>query len=216
MKTKDRYERSVVILLAVAASSSLAVWAFEETTALIPSLGAYTKYASAASLALDACVLGIGLAMLLIRSRNTPSLPSPLVELISSAPVVILSSAPVLFAFLEGNEAFLLAFLLTARSLRILRLYRVLPGSSAAVLGTLAVCEILRSLAGSVLPDAARYASSLRLLLVPEAMLILGAAFMNTRDFISGGAARRERRAEKESQVGEEELAGLLGKKGSW
>lgn len=216
MQIKDHIAHTTGILLAIVAVLSLAAWAVEEATALIPQLDRLILAAAAVSLALDACVLGIGLALLFPAANLSGARRIfPLVEIASSLPVIILSSAPVLYSHLEGTRALLPALFLAARSLRILRLYRVLPGSSPSVLAVLTLCEIFRSLAGILLPDASRLSASLRLLLVPEAMLVLGAAMLSSAALMRRRDARGAE-PPREAPVGEEELAGLLGKRESW
>ena len=216
MKAKDRYERLLRILLAVGAAVSLLVWALEEASAVLPEWSVYGKYLSAASFALDACVLGIGLAFLLVGAPGYSSYPVPFVEIASSLPVIVFSSAPLVYAYFEGNEVYLPAAFLVARSLRILRLRRVFPVGNVAVLAILAVCEMLRSFLGAFLPDPAARTAALRLLLLPESLLLLAAAATNSARGRPILPARKKRRREKESQVGEEELEKLLGKKSLW
>jgi hypothetical protein len=219
MKRKDHASSLWELLLAVFSAVSLVSWAAEEAMAIVPSAGVYAGvYAEIlpiVSLALDACVLGIGMAVLLIRSpKNWAS--NPILDILSSAPVIVLASAPAVYARLEGTVALLPSLLLAARSLRILRLHRVLPGSNPALLSTLAVCEVFRSVAGSLVSDALRFQAALRLMLIPESLILLAAAILGSSGALRRKAAREAGDDEREAQVGQEELAGLLGKRSSW
>ena len=217
MKSSKEIQSPLGLFLAVSAAASLAAWALEESAALLPALYAYSEWFSLAALALDAVMLVLGLVLgVLALSGGERRHSFPWIELISSLPVIILSSAPLAYAYLEGRPDSVPAILLAARSLRILRLNRVIPGSSLVVLWALAVCEGFRSFSGSLLPDAVRFSASLRLILLPEAMLVLAATVLG-RD---GSSVRRVRKrwaaGGAEPVVGEDELAGLLGKRGSW
>ena len=202
------------MVLAVPAAVSLAAWAFEEISALVPSLGTYAKWASAAGLALDSCVLGLGLALLVLRIAGTPGIiRDPWIEVLSSLPVIALSSAPLVYAYLEGRPEAIPAALLAARSLRLLRLRRILPDASAGFLAILAVCELFRAAAGVVLTEADRSAASIRLLLLPEALLLVGAAAMGARGLGALRSGASSETGDPYPVVGEDELAGLLGKR---
>lgn len=219
MKRKDHESSVLEILLAVFSAVSLVSWAAEEAMAIVPFPGAYADVYAAvlpiASLALDACVLGIGIAVLLLRSPKNQA-PHPILDILSSAPVIILASAPAVYARLEGTAVLLPSLLLAARSLRILRLRRVLPGSNPALLATLAVCELFRSVAGSFIADARQFQAALRLMLIPESLLLLAAAILGSSGALRRKAAREAEDEEREALVGQEELAGLLGKRSSW
>lgn len=214
---KERSPGPLGMVLAVPAAVSLAAWAFEEISALVPSLGTYGRWASFAGLALDSCILGLGLALLVLRIAGTSGVTrDPWIEVLSSLPVIALSSAPLVYAFLEGRPEAIPAALLAVRSLRLFRLRRILPDASAGILAILAACELFRALTGTVLADADRYAASVRLLLLPEALLLVGAAAMGTRRPGAAGSGAASETGTQYPVVGEDELAGLLGKKGPW
>lgn len=214
---KERKASPLDILLSVPAAVSLAAWAFEEISVLLPSLVPFTEWAAIAGLALDACTLGAGLALAALAVSDPEYLrPKPWIEILSSLPVIVLSSAPLMYAYLEGRPEAFPTVLLAARSLRILRLRRVLSGSSSGVLAALAVCEVFRAFAGALLPDIGRYSASIRLLLLPEALLVLGAAALGRDGFLAFSSDRVKASRAADPLVGEDELAGLLGKRGSW
>ncbi|MCK7470889.1 MAG: hypothetical protein MZU95_08960 [Desulfomicrobium escambiense] len=214
---KERNPGPMAILLAVPAAASLAAWAFEEISVLFPGLVPYAGWAAVAGLSLDACILGIGLALAALSVTAPAKLrPFPWIEILSSLPVIVFSSAPLVYALLEGRPEAVPTVLLAARSLRMLRLRRVLPGSSSGILAALAVSEVFRAFAGALLPDIGRYSASIRLLLLPEALLVLGAAALGRDGFLALRSDRAKSSRAADPLVGEDELAGLLGKRGSW
>ena len=213
---KERSPGPPDLWLAAPAAVSLAVWAIEEFSALTPALGAYGVWTSAAALALDSCILGLGLALTVLAILESRTFPGAgWLEIFSSLPVIILASAPLAYAYMEGRPEAIPVLLLAVRSLRILRLRRILPDFQAGVLAVLVAFELVRTLAGALLPDGNLYAASLRLLLLPEALLILAASTL-------GAKAPRPARSNAvqtgrtPSVVGEDELAGLLGKRSAW
>ncbi|HSV55796.1 MAG TPA: hypothetical protein VLH39_01645 [Magnetospirillaceae bacterium] len=217
---KEPSLRILPILTKVAAAVSLAAWAFEESISLIPTLAPYASWGSMAGLALDLLTLGIGLTLLFhaAADRGERSL-SPWPELVSSFPVILLASAPLVFGILQNRPEVLPGFLLAARSIRILRLRRLFPASPVSLLVAVAVLGTLRIAAEPLLRDAGQHSSALRLLLLPEALVLLAAVGMRragpqVRPPVGnpcGGDARGET-----PLIGEEELTGLLGKKGTW
>lgn len=214
---KERIPGPLGLLLAVPAAVSLAAWAFEEISVLAPALGPFAVWASLAGLALDACILGFGSALSALAVLEPGRSPKDSwIEIASSLPVIVFASAPLAYAHLEGRPEAIPIALLAFRSLRILRLRRILPDASPGILVILGFFELFRAFAQALLPDTASFAASLRLLLLPEALLLLGAAalgFQGFRAFRSGGSSET---VPGDPVVGEDELAGLLGKRGSW
>ncbi len=214
---KERSPGPLGILLAVPAAVSLAAWAFEEISVLASLPAPYAAWASLAGLALDSCVLGVGLALAALRVSGSPDLPgASWIEILSSLPVIVLCSAPVAYAFLEGRPETVPPILLAARSLRLLRLRRVSPSIPPGIPAVLVLGEIFRVFARVFLADLPRYAASARLLLVPEALLITAAAVLAVRGFGIRRSARSSAPKAGDPLVGEDELAGLLGKRSTW
>ncbi len=214
---KERSPGPLGVLLAVPAAVSLAAWAFEEISVLAPALGPYSKWASLAGLALDACILGLGSALTALAVLEHGRSPGDSwIELLSSLPVIILASAPLAYAYLEGRQEAIPFLLLAVRSLRILRLRRILPDARPGILVILAFFEVFRAFAQTLLPDTPSLAAALRLLLLPEALLLLGAASLGAKGFRAFRSAHTVVPGVEEPVVGEDELAGLLGKRGSW
>jgi hypothetical protein len=135
---------------------------------------------------------------------------------LSSLPVIVLASAPLAYAYLEGRPEAIPFLLLAVRSLRILRLRRILPDARPGILVILPFFEVFRAFAQTLLPGTAPLAAALRLLLLPEALLLLGAAALGAKGFRALRSARTSEVGTEEPVVGEDELAGLLGKRGSW
>lgn len=204
------------ILLAVPAAVSLAAWALEEISVLAPSLLPVRPWVSFAGLALDSLALGLGLALAVLEAMDSRAFPRQgWLEILSSLPVIALASAPLAYAYLEGRPEAIPVLLLAARSLRILRIPRILPEARAGILVVLAGFELLRAAAGFLLSDMNLYAAAIRLLLLPEALLVLAAAYSAAVGYRSPRRAARRSGGEL-PVVGEDELAGLLGKRSSW
>ncbi len=214
---KERSPGPLGVLLAVPAAVSLAAWAFEEISVLAPALGSYSKWASLAGLALDACILGFGSALTALAVLESGRSPRDFwIEVVSSLPVIVLSSAPLAYAHLEGRPDAIPLVLLAVRSLRLLRLRRILPESRPAILFILAFFELFRAFAQALLPDSISFSASLRLLLLPEALLLLGAAALGTSGFRAFRSPGDPENGIADPVVGQDELAGLLGKRSSW
>lgn len=214
---KERSPGPPGILLAVPAAVSLAAWAFEEISVLASLPPPAVFWTALAGLALDSCVLGIGLALAALRVSGSQEIPGDYgIEILSSLPVVALCSAPLAYAHLEGRPEALPAVLLAVRSLRLLRLRRLLPSAPPGIPMVLVLCELFRAFARVFLADLPRYGASVRLLLLPEALLLAASAVQAFRGFRPFRPARSPAPREGDPLVGEDELAGLLGKRASW
>lgn len=214
---KERSPGPLGVLLAVPAAVSLAVWAFEEISVLAPALAPFAEWASLAGLALDACILGFGSALAALAVLEHGRSPrDSWIELLSSLPVIVLASAPLAYAYLEGRPEAIPFLLLAFRSLRILRLRRILPDARPGILVILAFFEVFRAFAQTLLPDTAPLGAALRLLLLPEALLLLGAAAIGAKGFRAFRSPGDPENGIADPVVGQDELAGLLGKRSSW